>query len=510
MPPKNPFLIQDSFFPMVHYNSAQTDVVENSYGGGGRVVKPEEVNFQPGGMGNPGLAHRRYQDGREAICVSGPGRVAKYRFDEGRLELINEIKIPGHESDYMSGKELAELVAKLDAVGTNDEEFLAITQAVAKKTGISSESWPNGMYGMMDRDGYFYAGFGTVLYKFGDKTPGDAGSELVVVAKRDIKNDLPEELAAEVSRFLGVNMTYDGHVVVALSGVIGILDRDLTKSWLAPIPGEALDNGVIADENNGIYVVTDKFMRKLVWKGDELSLDEADGAWKEPYDWVKKKGSLSRGSGTTPTLMGFGEGNDRLVLTVDQGDPVKVVAFWRDEIPDDAVAVQGAPSKRTAGSAAISFPVKTTIEWSPHVYGYGTMVMGSEFPRVIPADKGLDLLSTVMTMGTTVPGPRGAEKFQWNTETNRLESAWVYNDKGLAWQLSPISTVDNAVYLNTAKDGLYSLTGLDWDTGKVIGTITLGKSVKFNTGGTFVTPLSDGGLYINGFFGPVRIAAPAR
>jgi hypothetical protein len=47
-------------------------------------------------------------------------------------------------------------------------------------------------------------------------------------------------------------------------------------------------------------------------------------------------------------------------------------------------------------------------------------------------------------------------------------------------------------------------------TGKVIGTITLGKSVKFNTGGTFVTPLADGGLYINGFFGPVRIAAPAK
>jgi len=80
----------------------------------------------------------------------------------------------------------------------------------------------------------------------------------------------------------------------------------------------------------------------------------------------------------------------------------------------------------------------------------------------------------------------------------------------LAWQLSPISAADNAVYLNTAEDGLYSLTGLDWDTGKVIATITLGKSVMFNTGGTFVTPLPDGGLYINGFFGPVRIAAPAK
>lgn len=268
-----------------------------------------------------------------------------------------------------------------------------------------------------------------------------------------------------------------------------------------------MDNGVVVDDSNGLYTVTDKYMRKLVWLGDRLSIDEADGAWKEGYDWVKKPGSLSRGSGSTPTLMGFGDDHDKLVLTVDQGDPVKLVAFWRDEIPKDARQVEGAPSTRTAGSFPISFDVRTTIEWSPHVKGYGVMVKASEFPRLIPTadNKGLDLFSTIMSMGTTVPGPRGAERLEWDSEKRKFVSKWVYEEKGVSWTLSPVSAVDNMVYLNTTEDGVYSLTGVDWDTGEVKRTVTIGRSVKFNTGGTFITPLPDGGLFINGFFGPVRI-----
>jgi hypothetical protein len=504
--PNNPYLIQNSFYPIIHYNSSQTDEIGTSYGKGDWQVKPGEINFQPGGLGNPGQAYRKYEDGREAMVMSGPGRVAKYRFDGGRLELVNELKIPGHEKLFLGHDQILELVKALDEAGTDDAKFTAITKAEADRSGVSKDNWPNGMYTLMDKDGYYYAGYGTVLYKFGDEKPGDASSPIKIVASRDIKNDLDPELAKSVSRFLGINITYDGHLVVALAGVIGVVDRELKQAWLAPIPGEAVDNGVVVDDQNGLYTVTDKYMRKLVWKGDKLSTDEADGAWKEGYDWVKKKGSLSRGSGTTPTLMGFGE-EDHLVLTVDQGDPVKVVAFWRDGIPEDARQVAGAPSKRTAGNIAISFPVKTTIEWSPTVKGNGVLVFASEFPRLIPTADGkdVDLLSTIFTMGTTVPGPRGAERFEWDKDRNEFVSKWVYQDKGLSWTLSPVSAVDNMVYLNTTEGGLYTLTGLNWDTGKVERTVTLGKSVKFNTGGTFISPLPDGGLFINGFFGPIRI-----
>lgn len=504
--PTNPYLTAPSYYPVIHFNAAQTDEIGVSYGKGDWDVKKDEINFQPGGLGNPGHAIRMHPNGMETIIMSGPGRVVKYRFDQGRLEQINELTVPGHESRYMKHDEIRKLVAELDAAGTNDAAFLKATKRTAELTGISKENWPNGMYTLMDKDGYYYAGFGTVLYKFGDSDPENHLSPVKIAASRDIRTDLSPELADKVSRFMGINMTYDGHIVVALAGVVGIVDRELENTWLAPIPGEAVDNGVVVDDRNGLYTVTDKYMRKLVWTGDKLSTDEADGAWKEGYDWVKKEGSLSRGSGTTPTLVGYGE-NDRLVITVDQGDPVKLVAFWRDDIPADAKKVEGAPSMRTAASAVIGFPVRTTIEWSPHVKDYGVMVKASEFPRIIRSKdgKGVDLLSTILSMGTTVPGPKGVERFDWDTEKNEFVSKWIYQEKGLSWTLSPVSTIDNMVYLNTTENGHYSLTGVDWDTGEVKRTINLGKSVIFNTGGTFISPLPDEGLFINGLLGPVRV-----
>ena len=507
--PVHPFLYQDSYYSTVHYNASQSDISEYAYGRGERVVTPEQLKFAPGGLNNGGHAHRRYADGREAIIASGSARVAKYRFDGGRLELINELRIEGGESEYMSAEDLEQLVADLDRAGTGEDQFLAITQAVVNKTGYGSETLPNGMYTLMDHEGYFYAGYGTTLYKFGDAEPGDADSDLKVIAKCDLKERLPADLASEVSRFLGINMTYDGYVVVALSGMIGVIDRTFENWWYTSVPGEAIDNGVVVDVTDGvhgIYVVTSQYMRKLVWTGSALSMEKADGAWKEPYDWVRKENSFSRGSGTTPTLMGYGPDADRLVLIADQGDPVKVVAFWRDEIPKGAKKVKGAKSKRTAGSIAISFPVRTTIEWSPYVHGYGTMFLASEFMDPVLLDGEIDIFSTMLTIGQTRPAPKGAEKFVWNPETREFERKWCYDKEGLSWSLSPISTSENVVYLNTIKEGVYKMVGLDWESGEPVGAITLGKSVKFNVAGTFLSPLPDGSLYIHGLFGPIRIA----
>ena len=41
------------------------------------------------------------------------------------------------------------------------------------------------------------------------------------------------------------------------------------------------------------------------------------------------------GSGSTPTLMGFGDDEDKLVVITDGAKRVKLAAFWRDEIPTE-------------------------------------------------------------------------------------------------------------------------------------------------------------------------------
>ena len=181
------------------------------------------------------------------------------------------------------------------------------------------------------------------------------------------------------------------------------------------------------------------------------------------------------------------------------------MAFWRDDIPADARAVEGAPSKRTADSIPISIPIKTTVEWSPHVNQYGVMVFASDFIDPVRWEKGFDLVSTCVTSGLTRPAPTGAEKFDWNHKTNQFDRSWNYLDKGFTWSLFPVSEKTGTVHLATIEEGVYSLTGLDWKSGEKVADITLGKSVKLNTCGAFMVPLPDGSIYLTSVFGAVRI-----
>ena len=47
LPPPNPFLMPGSIYPMIHWNSAATDVSTAPAWVGNHVVKPEQVKWQP-------------------------------------------------------------------------------------------------------------------------------------------------------------------------------------------------------------------------------------------------------------------------------------------------------------------------------------------------------------------------------------------------------------------------------------------------------------------------------
>jgi hypothetical protein len=72
-----------------------------------------------------------------------------------------------------------------------------------------------------------------------------------------------------VTRIIGLNMTYDGHIAAAAPGALVVLDRDLTVKSYVTFSGEAVDNSIAIDEKNGIYVVTSRRMLKVVWNGQE-------------------------------------------------------------------------------------------------------------------------------------------------------------------------------------------------------------------------------------------------
>ena len=511
--PANPFLWQDSDDPIIHFDVGQTDGCALPMWKGNYTVTEDMMDFVPLSPAIHSTLHKAYPDGSQVLLTTGNSEVAKIKITPDRhLKMIGQLVIPGEEKAYFSPTTTAALVKQMDANYSNEEGYLKAFSDLMDKRQIAPGDVSGGVYSLIDKDGFLYAGSGTRLFKYGDANDKGADAPLEIEGMVDIRDHMSPELAKTVTRFLGINMTYDGYIVVAMPGVVGVVSRDLQKVWLAPIPGENVDNGICLDDKGGIYVVTDKFMRKMVWTGNKLSMDEADGAWSElyAYDKTKKGYWLSRGAGATPTCMGFGDNEDRLVVLSDAGNPVKIIAFWRDSIPADAKQVEGAKTKRMASAVKIDFPVTTTIEWSMQSYKNGIFTFASDFPDPVLSKKDYGQLLTLLTMGNTRKGPLGAQCFEWDNKEKTLKSRWLYTDRTFVWTLSPVSHADNAVYMNTMVDGEYIIIGKDWNTGEQVAEIHMPNTFKLNTFGQFVYPLRNGDLVVGGTFGPVLIRKPAN
>jgi hypothetical protein len=219
----------------------------------------------------------------------------------------------------------------------------------------------------MDKDGHYYAGWGTTVYKVGDVRNGDVHSPIEIVKSFDVRDGVPADHRDKLSRIFGFAMTYDGHLAIAMPGTIAVMDCNFNDMQYVLLGDEAVDNEISVDDKGGIYCVTSKYMRKVVWDGKKLSDKEVDGAWNSQYDAVPNPRALSRGSGNTPTLMGFGPDDDKLVVLADAGSEISVIACWRNEIPTDFKQKEGTKSRRIADQLPLKIKVAATIEWSPQV-----------------------------------------------------------------------------------------------------------------------------------------------
>ena len=504
LPPYNPFLIQNSYYPTIHFNPAQSDVTSLPSWNYNGTVKDENVQWLPW-VSSVGMSHRPYGNGEEALFVSGTNKIGKIKITNGAFEWVDEVVVPGFEYEVPGDAEIKATVNEMIAGGTDESKYLPPFANFVKAIKQSSDNLGNGAYTMMDNEGNYFAGFGTSIYKVSDKTPGDINSKIEITKSFNVKDGVTPEEAKQISRIFALGMTYDGNIAVAMPGIIAVLSRDLTDMQYVMLDGEAVDNGISIDDKGGIYCVTSKYMRKIVWDGTKLSDKEEDGAWKASYDNVPNPKALSRGSGNTPALMGFGPDEDHLVFVADAGNDISTVAFWRDEIPEDFNQVEGTKSRRIADQIKLTIDVPATIEWSPHVYGNGIMMMASAWtdPVYDENDK-LAIFETVLTAGVTREPPAAVEKWSWDKETRSLKSDWTKH-RGLQWALYPVSSESNTVTLTLAEEGLYSLVTYDWTTGKEISSLVLGNNPIFNTAGGLFIPVDENRIYLTGVLGPVMI-----
>ncbi|TCU53766.1 hypothetical protein EDF58_11016 [Novosphingobium sp. PhB57] len=329
-----------------------------------------------------------------------------------------------------------------------------------------------------------------------------------IVKVADVAAAVPPDVAQSVSRIIALSMTYDGFLVAAAPGAVIILDRDLAVKSYVAFSGEAVDNAVPVDEYGGIYVVTSRRMLKVVWNGKNLSSEEEDGAWESGYEWMPDEkafalGSISRGSGTTPTLMGFGDDPDKLVVIADGAEGgTNLVAFWRDDIPEDFEQKPGTKSRRIADQARIEIS-KATIEPSPNVLGYGVAVVNSTYPEPFPEPG----FHNGFMAGVTRPAPKGIQKFNWNPATRRFEQDWLNAEIDNSDIMVPVVSAATGLLYAANKRGLtYEYAGLDWMTGEVKARwVFPDDSAMWNAFGGITTILEDGDLLIGGAFAIKRI-----
>ncbi len=508
-PLKNPFL-SSRIYGVTHVNSGQTNSVPHPINEGEFKVDLEKLTPIWGGPVN----NVTYASTDTCFMWSvSTDRIALIDKKGDNWKLVTDIDLPG-------AKRLT--VDQLKSI--SDVKYTSLDFAAKHLRGILGQDpglvLPAGVYALVSSEDFVYANAGTVVSAIGLVDKANPSKGLEVKFKFDVSSLIPAaEVAPGIKRInmVGMNMTYDGHIVIGAVNGIAVIDRQLKGpgKFYAFKDTELCTNSMAVDENNGIYVATgsktpkgDGMMRKLVWTGSEISANESDGAWISPYnggDWPPaiKAGT---GAGSTPTLMGFGKDEDKLVLITDGQNRMNLVAFWRNEIPESHQQKEGTKSRRIAGFIPIKAGLPEDKPWIQSeqtivVNGWGAFLVNNLIDEGHP-----DRIIDVMTVGPIHAGPKGMERVEWNPEKNEFTSIWTRNDVVSTSMVPLVTSGSNMVLVNgyTAERG-WEITGLDWSTGKNRTRIEFGQTNRGNGAYAILQLLENGDLLFNSVIGPYRI-----
>ena len=503
--PANPW-IADSPYAISHHDPAQTDVTPVDGPTLGGRIRFDQAQTVPVVWCSAPIYKLV---GEETVVVaSTPMGLIKVRATGDDFSVVSSVPYPNRESVHaeVTDARIAEVMGAIDEKRRAKQDWRLLFNSLLMyyKFNINMRTMPSGAYALFDRDGYHYTFYDRQhLVKSFDQNKVE--EPLVPLQYANIVSQLPRDDAKGIDRILGINMTYDGFIVAAAAGAVIITDRELNVVDYQLFPGELVENSIAVDPDNGIYVVTSANMHKLVWTGSALSQDAKDGAWSSRYDVMPRgmatdMGAASQGSGTTPSLLGFGDDEDKLVVISDgNAENAQIVAFWRDKIPQNFKQKPGTQSRRIADQIFFRLS-KTTVEASPVVYGNGVLVVNSTYPE--PGPISMDLISNAFLAGTTREPPRGIQKYEWLPGENRFIESWSIDDvDNTDWMPPALSTANGLVYIANKRDDNYEYFAADWETGEKKATWQFpDDSVLWNTWGGITVFLPDGDFLLGGFF----------
>jgi len=518
-PVPNPFL-SSSVYGMTHFDSSQSD--STPYGPP-RGFYDVDTTSRPIAYGGPTNIITLDSTNKDYMWAFGTDRVGYVYKGAGNWHTVARYEAMADASSNTMPAipdDNYRLFGEMTAVGLTTTTMDTFLQTFF---GASYASYyGNGTYVLVDKDNVAYANYGTNLYAFALNDPADPAAGMKVLYKMtDVITTIQAGYPTppQDTRLSGISMTYDGHLVVTFSNGVAVIDRDLNTAnihFYRFADTEIVTNSIAVDEKNGIYVasgpnlgvVSSGTMRKLVWTGSTISDKDADGAWSSPYDSsapdLPPIIKIGYGTGSTPTLMGFGTDPDRLVVITDGSKQMKLVAFWRDKIPAGFV-------DRIAGQIQVKCGFTTLPTWlqseqSVVVYGYGAFVVNNipetYSSQIVSASKILQ----VSLMGPAEPTSYGVERFQWNPSTHSWSSVWGRSDVS-STSMVPIHSVSgNMAVINGYRPEYgWEVLGLDWDNGSIVHQTVFGDENFGNGAYAILQYLDNGDLLFNSIAGPFRV-----
>ncbi len=265
-------------------------------------------------------------------------------------------------------------------------------------------------------------------------------------------------------------------------GIVGTLNRTTGAIKTVHLPaGEEVTNSVATDETGGMYVVSTHALYRL----DATSAGVPKTTWRQVYDRGNrlKKGNLSQGSGTTPTLLG-----KQWVAINDNADPhTNVLVYDRRK---------GVKSRLHCTQPTLAANAGTTDN--------SLIAAGNSF--IIENNYGYGGPTTTLLGQTTTPGLARVM-----VDTKGCHVAWT-SDEIAPSSVAKASLGNGLMYaytkpkspLGNIVDGWY-FTAIDIRTGKTAWSRLTGTGIQWNNHYAAIYLGPDGSAYIATLAGLVRI-----
>lgn len=304
---------------------------------------------------------------------------------------------------------------------------------------------------------------------------GEGDPDLTTEESYDLSGAVPED-----DCLIALMPDWDGRIWwVTSDGLVGtVTDRGEEPVVTTLDLGEEVANSLATGEDGGVYVVTVEALYKLV--ADDRS-DTPVVRWRTPYDRgsEQKPGQLSRGSGTTPTLLPGG-----LVAITDNADPRMNVVFLRT---GDGAEVCRAPVFAEGASATDNSLVSV---------GDGGVVVENNHGYAGP-------WSTMLGRTTDAGFARV------DVADGECEVAWTSDETGPT-SVAKVSLETGLVYAYTKRSSWWGvsawyLTALDARTGRTAFAVRTGLGTLLNNHYAAVTLAPDGTVFIATLAGLVRV-----